>query len=302
MYRVLILLLSCSLLATPVIAFAQSPLNVVATTTNMGMLAQTVGGEAVTIRTLAPPDRDAHHLQVRPSMMAALRRADLVVAVGADLEIGWLPPAIRGAANPRVQPGRSGYFEAAASVDLLDAGRPADRSLGDVHPDGNPHFYLDPVRMGEAALALAERMAQLRPEQAQQFRANATAFVTDVEARLPDWQARTAGAAGIVMFHEDARYLADRLGIPVLGFIEPVPGIPPTASHLNDLVTRLAGQSGTIIHAPHHPARGPAFLGRELGWPVRELAHDVPADRLDSESWFALIEHWVEALAHGATQ
>lgn len=297
MHKWIWILLAACALSTPSAVLADAPLNVVATTGNMGMLAQTVGGDAVKVTVLAPPGRDAHHLQVRPSMMAALRRADFVLAVGAELEIGWLPPAIQGAANPRIQPGRAGYFEAASALELLDADRPADRALGDVHPDGNPHFYLDPVRMAEAAGALAERFAELRPAQARAFRDNAAAFAAAVEARLPGWKARSAAAPGIVLFHEDALYLADRLGVVIHGYLEPLPGIPPTASHLNTLVRELQGRAGVVIHADFHPAQGPAFLGRELGWPVKRATHEVPAGRLDSDAYFGIIDAWVDAMA-----
>ena len=114
--------------------------DVVATTSSMGMLARTVGGEIVAVTVLAPPDRDAHSLLARPSMMIALRRADLLIAVGADLEVGWLPAALRGASNPRILPGQQGYFEGAAQLILLETGQLADRARGDIHPSGNPHF------------------------------------------------------------------------------------------------------------------------------------------------------------------
>lgn len=291
-----LLLILCLL---PLSAAAQSQLNIVATTSNMGMLAQVVGGDAVTVTVLAPPDRDAHHLQVRPSMMAALRRADLVVAVGAELEIGWLPPAIQGAGNPRVNVGQPGYFEAARTVQLIDAGRPADRSLGDVHPHGNPHIYLDPIRMSVAAEELAARMAELKPAHAEQFRSNAAAFSAAVDERMPAWRERVANATGVVLYHEDGNYAAERFGVPILGYIEPVPGIPPTASHLNDLVRRLGGESGVILYSVFHPPGGPEFLSRELGWPRQAISHGVPTDDLSASAYFALIDTWVDALASG---
>lgn len=278
---------------------AQASLQVVATTSAMGMLTQTVGGDAVTVRVLAPPDRDAHYLQARPSMMAALRSADLVVAVGADLEVGWLPAAIQGAANPTLNPGRAGYFEAAAQVALIDVGGPADRSLGDVHPAGNPHVNMDPVRMAEVAHALAERLSLLVPEDAARFRANAEAFADKVEARLPAWQARVAGAPGVVFYHKDADYLALRLGMPVLGYVEPVPGVPPTARHLRDLVRDLTGRDGVVIRAVHHPERGPRFVAEQLDWPLHALPLDPPLGA-DAGAYLALIDQWVEAMVGNA--
>lgn len=232
-------------------------------------------------------------------MMAALRRADLLISVGGDLEAGWLPAALRGAANPRIRPGTPGYHEVASSIDLLDAGRPADRGLGDVHPAGNPHFYLDPVRMTQAANALAEHLAGLRPAHAADFRANADAFAAEIELRMAAWELRAASAPVVVLFHDDGRYLTERFGVTVLGTLEPLPGIPPTAAHLNRLVQQLRGQDGIILHAHHHPHQGPAFLARELGWPVRALPHEVPAGRLDSAAYLALIDEWIDAITGG---
>ena len=144
-------------------------INVVATTSSMGMLTRTVGGDFVKVTELALPDRDIHTLQVRPSMLQALRQAQLVVAIGAELEQGWLPPAIEGSANAKILPNTLGYFEAAAQVPLIDAKGNANRSEGDVHPLGNPHVQLDPVRMADIAQALAERLAKLDAAHARRY-------------------------------------------------------------------------------------------------------------------------------------
>jgi len=280
------------LLGAPLSAAA---LEIAATTPNMAMLARTVGGEHVNVRVLAPGDRDVHHLEARPSMMVGLRRADLLVAVGAELEIGWLPAALRGAGNPGLLPGRPGYFEAAGAVKLLDVGMPADRGLGDVHPGGNPHIYFDPLRMAAAAEALAERLAELDPANAAVFSANAQAFGARMIERVEDWQARVAGAPGALLYHREVDYLLHRLGLPVLGYIEPLPGIPPTASHIRALVDELSGQQGVILHMLYEPAQGPERLGRELGWPVFSMQNNVPEDGT-ADDYVALIESWVVRL------
>lgn len=274
---------------------AAAPLNVVATTSSMAMLIRTVGADHVRITTLAPPDRDAHHLLARPSMMLALRRADLLVAVGADLEVGWLPAALKNANNSSILPGREGYFEGAATIELIERGGAADRSRGDVHPAGNPHFYMDPNRMGEVARALAARLGALRPEAANVFASNADAFAKLAEAKVSEWQRRAAGAPGAVFFHRDANYLAELLGVPILGYVEPIPGIPPTASHLRDLVDRLKGRPGVIISTTFHPAQGPGFLARSLGWPSHRLQLEVDLDA-DGAAYLVHIEKWVAAL------
>jgi zinc/manganese transport system substrate-binding protein len=279
------------LLAMP----AAAALEVAATTPNMGMLARTVGAEHVEVRLLAPGDRDVHFLEARPSMIVALRRAELLVAVGAELEGGWLPVAIQRANNPRVQPGRPGYFEAAAAVELLEAGGPADRGLGDVHPMGNPHVYFDPLRMAAAGLALAERMAALDGANAAAFRANAEAFAARLATAVDGWRARARGTPGVVLFHKDANYLMDRLGVSVHGYVEPVPGLPPTARHLQQLVAELEDRRGVILHMRYEPAQGPRRLGRQLGWPVLAMDSNVP-DEGTADDYVALIERWVASL------
>ncbi|MEX0730180.1 MAG: metal ABC transporter substrate-binding protein [Aquisalimonadaceae bacterium] len=280
---------------------AGAQLNVVATTANMGMLTESVGGEHVRVRVLAPPNRDAHYLDVRPTMMAALRRADLLVAVGADLEIGWLPPAIQGAANPRIQAGRLGYFEAAAQVERIHAHGITDRAMGDVHPEGSPHVYMDPMRMAAIARALAERLGELDPGNAQRYADNAGEFADAVEQHLPRWLGLAADAPGVVLYHEDSDYLMQRLGVAVLGYVEPVPGSPPTAAHLRELVNDLRGRAGVVIHAGYQPARGPEFLAGELGWTVHVLPTSVDIGDTAAD-YFDLIDRWVEALVSAADE
>jgi zinc/manganese transport system substrate-binding protein len=274
---------------------AQAQLNVVATTAPMGMLASAVGGEQVRVRVLAPANRDTHYLTVRPQMMAALRTADLLVAVGAELEIGWLPPATRGAGNRRVYPGQPGYFEAAAEVDLIDAHGIADRALGDVHPGGNPHLYLDPLRMGQVALALAERLALLRPQHAEDFRANAHAFADQAQRRVQDWQSRAAGAPGVVLYHADADYLLRLLSVPVLGYLEPVPGVPPTASHLRGLAEQLRGRQGVVVYYPYQSPQHARFLADRLGWKAVQVETHPPVGG-GAGDYFAVIDNWVRVL------
>lgn len=285
-----------AVLLMTVSGMASAQLDVVASTSNMGMLAETVGGEHVSVRVLAPPDRDPHYLEVRPNMMVALRRADLVVSVGAELEVGWLPLAIERSNNPRINPGRSGYFEAAAQVDRLAEGAPADRALGDVHPTGSPHVYMDPLRMADIAETLAERMAELDRDNADAYRDNAAAFRERAERAVERWQAQAEGAPGVVLFHRDADYLLELLGVPALGYLEPVPGVPPTASHLRSLVRELDGQDGVIIYSGYHSSRGPDFVAGELGWNAVVLPTNVEVGG-SADDYFSLMERWVSVIS-----
>jgi len=293
--RAAILAAALTLTALP----AAAELRVVATTSSMAMLVREVGGAAITITTLAPPDRDPHYLLARPSMVVALRRADLVVAVGADLEVGWLPAAIQGASNPRILPGQPGYFEGAAHIALLETGQVADRSRGDVHPMGNPHFYTDPERMATIGIALAARLGALDPANKDAFAARAAAFSTAVGERVTRWRQQVAGVPGVVFYHKDSNYLAAFLGVTVLGYVEPLPGIPPTASHLRDLVGRLTGSKGVILFNSFHPREGPDFLARQLGWKAVQLQLEVPLDATGA-TYLDHINRWVMATT-GAT-
>lgn len=271
-------------------------LEVVATSTSLGALARTIGAERVDVTVLASPERDLHSLQAKPTMIRALRDADLLVAVGAELEVGWLPVAIASAANRRILPGQPGYFEAAAQVDLLEAGAPADRALGDVHPTGNPHVNMDPVRMARIGAALGERMALLDPAGAERYRANATAFAAAVEQRMDGWQGQLADAPGAVLYHRDALYLLDRFSVPLLGTIEETPGVPPTAKQIKALADRLRGGSGVILYAPYQSAQGPTRLSEDLGWKAHSLTLDPPTDA-DGMGYLDHIGRWVDVLS-----
>jgi zinc/manganese transport system substrate-binding protein len=294
--RFLLASLLLGVASTPTAVPAAAAVNVVATTSSMGMLARTVGRDAVKVTVLSPPDRDAHYLLARPSMMVALRRADLVVAVGAELEVGWLPAALQGASNSKILPGQSGYFEGAATIDLLEKGQAADRARGDVHPMGNPHYYMDAERMAQVAAALAERLASMDPAHAADFKPRAAAFAAAVAERVPGWKAEAAGAPGVVAYHKDINYLTELLGVPILGYVEPLPGIPPTASHLQDLVQSLKGKKGIVLYNSFQSSDGPDFLARNLGWKTRQLQLEVDL-AADGAAYLDHIGAWVNAVA-----
>jgi zinc/manganese transport system substrate-binding protein len=276
---------------------ALASINIVATTSSMGMLSRTIGGDAVKVTELAPPDRDVHTLQVRPSMMQALRQAQLVVSIGAELEQGWLPPAIESSSNPKILPNSMGYFEAAAQAPLIDAQANANRSQGDVHPLGNPHVQLDPVKMADIGLALAERLSKLDAANAAKYRQNAQQFKAAVEAKLPQWQKLSAGSTGVILYHKDANYLLKRFNIPLLAYIEPLAGIPPTASHILSLVQQFKGKKGVILHTVYQGNAGIAQLAQQLGWNHVSLPLE-PVSNGNQQAYFAVIDQWLNAVAN----
>ncbi len=276
---------------------ALASINIVATTSSMGMLSRTIGGDAVKVTELAPPDRDVHTLQVRPSMMQALRQAQLVVSIGAELEQGWLPPAIESSSNPQILPNSMGYFEAAAQAPLIDAQANANRSQGDVHPLGNPHVQLDPVKMADIGLALAERLSKLDAANAAKYRQNAQQFKAAVEAKLPQWQKLSAGSTGVILYHKDANYLLTRFNVPLLAYVEPLAGIPPTASHILSLVQQFKGKKGVILHTVYQGNAGIAQLAQQLGWNHVSLPLE-PVSNGNQQAYFAVIDQWLNAVAN----
>ncbi|TDT44066.1 zinc/manganese transport system substrate-binding protein [Halospina denitrificans] len=275
---------------------AQAKLQVVATAPNLGMLASAIGGEHVAVEVLAPPDRDLHYLEARPSMMAQLRNADLVVSVGADLEAGWLPVAIQNAGNAGIRGGQPGYFSGAQHTDLIQTNQAADRSQGDVHTKGNPHFYLDPVRMAEVGNALADRLSELDPGNGSDYRARAQGFQSEVNARMTEWHERTEDAPGVLLYHKDADYLMERLDVTILGYLEPLPGIAPTGKHLSGLVQDLKGKQAVVLYTDFQPSRAAEFIQRQLGWPHHQLSSQVQPGS-DQKAYFELIDRWVEAIS-----
>jgi zinc/manganese transport system substrate-binding protein len=280
-----------ALASTPAVA-----LEVVATSPSMGALVEAVAGSRARLTVLAGQNRDLHKLQAKPTMMRALRGADLVVAIGAELEVGWLPVAIRGAANAKILPGTNGYFEAAAQVPLLDVGGAANRAMGDVHPVGNPHVNMDPVRMATIARALAERLALIDPSGASQYRRGADAFAKKVDQRVQRWHSQLSAAPGVVLYHRDAIYLLDRFGVPLLGTIEPIPGVPPTGRQISTLTSELKGRNGIIIHNPYQSPKAPKSLANSLGWRVVELPMEPPKGS-NGDDYLAHIDRWVATIA-----
>lgn len=274
---------------------AAAGLNIVATTSSLGVLAREIGGDETEVRVLAPPDRDAHYLDARPSFMAALRRADMLLEMGAGLEEGWLPAAQRGAGNPDINSGRPGHFRAADMIELRRSITLDGPNLGHMHAEGNPHFQGDPLRLADVALALAERMGQLRPGQANVFLERAQTVASRLREHAHLLAEQVEPQQRIVLYHEDLGYLQEWLPVEVVGYLEPAPGIPPSARHLQTLVADLKGTEGTVLYAIFQPERGARFLERHLDWPSHAVPLDPPADG-GLDGYLELMTIWAEAL------
>ena len=243
------LALTAGLLTTPA---AGARLRVVATTADLASLAAQVGGADADVAALAGASEDPHYVDPKPSLVLPLSRADLLVVNGLELEVGWLPPLLVNARNRAIQPGGAGHLDASAHVHRLQVrtGR-VDRSMGDVHPGGNPHYLHDPRAAREVALALAERMASLDPDRATAYRALAAAFADEL-ARLAATQAERFRALPtprrrLVSYHESLAYLYDWLGLSQVATLEPKPGIQPTPGHLAKVLQAMRGEGVRVV-------------------------------------------------------
>ena len=228
---------------------ACAALDVFACEPEWGALAKELGGERIGLYVATTARQDPHRIEARPSLIAQARRAQLVVCTGAELETGWLPLLQTQSANPAIQVGRPGYFEAAAHVELIERPGQVDRSMGDVHAAGNPHVHLDPRNIARIAAALGERMAQIDSENTEHYRMRTRQFLERWRQASAKWETVGAALKGIpvVVHHRDTSYLLHWLGMREVGALESKPGIPPTASHLGELLGRLAQQPAKLV-------------------------------------------------------
>ena len=239
-------LLALSIAFAPV---AQAALKVFATLPEWGALLQEIGGDKVSVYTATTALQDPHRIEAKPSLIARARGADLIVATGAELEIGWLPVVLREAGNARVQPGQPGYFEAAQQVHLLEVPARLDRAEGDVHPGGNPHIQLDPRNILQVGEALSARMAQLDPGNAGVYRGGFKAFSDKWRAAMARWDKEAAPLRGmpVLVQHRAYSYLNEWLGLKEVAALEPKPGIEPTGAHLASVLERLKTQPAKMV-------------------------------------------------------
>ncbi|MDH5301775.1 MAG: zinc ABC transporter substrate-binding protein [Gammaproteobacteria bacterium] len=259
-------------------ATAQAELNIFACEPEWGSLAQTLGGEHVNVFTATTAQQDPHHIQARPGLIAKMRRADLLICTGADLEVGWLPVLLRQAGNDRVQPGRPGHFMASEQLPLLDKTGSVDRSQGDIHPAGNPHIHTDPRNIAKVAQALAARLALIDAANASRYAERHRDFDQRWQAALNQWAQKAAPLRGIsiVVDHNSWIYLEHWLGLQQLASLEPKPGIPATVGHLSSVLNQLQRlPARMIIRAAYQPDKSAQWLATRANIPVVTLPFTV---------------------------
>ena len=275
MKRLLLVLLAIA--AMP----AAAALKVFATVPEWGALAREIGGDQVQVFTATTALQDPHRIEARPSLIARARSADLVIATGAELEIGWLPVVQRESGNARIQSGQPGYFEAARHVAMLEIPARLDRADGDVHAGGNPHINTDPRVYLKVAEALAARLAQLDPGNAAAYQAGHAAFAGRWRANLARWEKRAATLRGqpVVVQHKSFSYLLDWLGLTEVATLEPRPGVEASAAHLSRVLEQVRGQKPRwVIRAVWESSRATDWFAANSGTPAVVLPFTVGGD------------------------
>jgi zinc/manganese transport system substrate-binding protein len=286
--------------AWPVLAHAT--LNVFACEPEWGALTTELGGDAVKVYTATTAFQDPHHIEARPSLIAQMRRADMAVCTGAELEIGWLPVLLRQSGNAAVQPGQPGYFEAARQVTLLEKPTVLDRSQGDVHAAGNPHIQTDPRNIARVAQALAARLAEVDPARAVMYRARLADFNNRWNAAMTRWQAEAAPLKdmSIVVQHQAFPYLENWLGLRQVAVLEPKPGVEPSIGHLAEVAAQLKiTPAKAILRAAYQSPRPSQWLAEHAGIPAIVMPFTVGgSDR--AKDLFGLFDDSVDQLLKAA--
>jgi zinc/manganese transport system substrate-binding protein len=257
---------------------ASAAVNVFACEPEWAALAQEIGGAKVKAFAATTAQQDPHHIEARPSLIARIRNADLLICSGSELEVGWLPLLLTQSGNARIQPGSPGYLEAAQYVVKLEVPRVIDRSLGDIHPGGNPHIQTDPRNIAQVAAVLTDRLARIDPDNAAEYGSRLGDFQRRWQAAITRWEQEGARLKGvpIVEHHKDFTYLIAWLGMREVGDLEPLPGIPPTTSHLAQLVEQMKrAPAKMIVYSSYQDPRAAQFLSQRTGIPTVMLPFTV---------------------------
>src|SRR3954471_6593231 len=237
------------LMAAVLPSAAANKLNIITATSDLASLTQEVGGDRVQVESIAKGYQDPHFVEAKPSFLLKLRRADLLITVGLELEIGWLPPLVTQSGNPKIQPGASGYLDASQFAEVMEIPQgQVTRAMGDVHPLGNPHYWMDPDNGRRVAKGIATKLGQMQPADAQYFMQRFDDFskrLTEAEKRW-DEQMKPLRNIKVVTYHRSFPNLAKHFGMNVIGYVEPRPGIPPTPQHTIDVIQTMKREGAKL--------------------------------------------------------
>jgi len=280
---------------------ATAQLRVVATTPDLASVAREVGGDRVNVVALAKPTEDPHFVDAKPSFIVTLNRADALIEGGAELELGWLPPLMENARNTKIAAGAPGHIVASEGIRLLEIPTSFDRSKGDIHSLGNPHFMVDPVSAKIVARNIANHFAQLDPKNAATYQSNLARFNATIDTKLADWQKQLAPYRGakIVTYHRDFIYLAQRFGFTIVDELEPKPGIAPSPAHLAQVIGEMKRDNVKVILVqPFQNRKTAETVARQTGASVLDTPQQ-PGAVSNTTTYFAMVDNIVRALATG---
>jgi zinc/manganese transport system substrate-binding protein len=275
-------------------------LHVVSSIPTLGSLAKEVGGNRVEVESLGKGYQDPHFIEPKPSLMLVLNRADLLLHVGLELEIGWLPPLVLGSRNPKIQVGEPGNLDCSRAIPVVDIPTTkVDRSMGDIHPQGNPHYWLPPANARIVAREIAQRLMQLDPEGRAGYEKNLASFNARVDAKEKEWAPEVAKLKGVKVatYHKSWSYVSHWLGMEEIGYVEPKPGIPPDPQHLSRLIAAMKQDGAKLLLMEDFYNKSVATLVAEkAGAKLLDLPTDVGA-RPEIKDWFTLVDAVVKALS-----
>ena len=300
--RITALLVVCTLvfvLVIPSTSSADSKLQIMTATTDLASLAQEVGGDRVSVESIARGYQDPHFVEAKPSFLLKLRKADLLIVVGLELEIGWLPPLITQSSNPKIQVGAPGYLDASRFAKILEipTGQ-VTRAEGDVHPLGNPHYWLDPENGLRIAKGIADKLSEMRPNDAAYFTQRYAEFEQRLKQADRQWLAQMKPYAGrkIVTYHRSWPNFAEHFGLNVIGYVEPRPGIPPSPQHTVELIGQMKREGvKVIVVEPYFDLKTPNSIARETGGQVVVLMPSVGGEK-EITDYFKLFDYDIAKL------
>jgi zinc/manganese transport system substrate-binding protein len=280
---------------------AAAQIRVVATTPDLASVAREIGGDKVSVVALAKPTEDPHYVDAKPSHIVTLNRADALIEGGAELELGWLPPLLENSRNSKISAGAPGRIVASDGIKMLEIPTSFDRSKGDVHSLGNPHFMIDPVTVRIVARNIADHFAQIDSKNAATYNGNLSRFNTKLDAKYAEWQKELAPYRGarIVTYHKDFIYFADRFGLNIVDELEPKPGIAPSPAHLAQVIGKMkAGNAKVILVQPFQNRKTAETVARQTGATVLDTP-EQPGAAPNTTTYFDMMDNLVHTLAGG---